>query len=135
MPVVEGCPAQPSVLIVDDDPTLSRVYARVLARGFTPVLVGTAEEALDLIRAGAFFEAILCDFRLPGMTGGQLFRCLSEAYPAQAARFAIVSGLALDDCESSGAEGLRARWLAKPMRAAELLSATTRIAGVSHAAS
>ena len=76
----------PSALIVDDEPSVLNVHRRVLARSFDVVTVATAEAALALVEAGAFFDVIFCDYCLPGMSGQELFTHLRGAYPAQAGR-------------------------------------------------
>jgi two-component system NtrC family sensor kinase len=129
MPFSMPEPTCQSVLLVDDDPLLLKVNARVLGREFHVCTVSSAEAALDLVRAGTWFDAILCDLCLPGMTGDELFEGLRDDHPVQATRFAILSGLPTIDANARVVQALGDRWLEKPIRPAELRMAALRIAG------
>ncbi len=67
------------VLLVDDDPTVLRGFARTL-RGLgydvTPVADGGA--AVAAIRRGVLFDAVLSDITMPSMDGIQLLREIRE---------------------------------------------------------
>jgi len=57
------------VLVVEDDRVLCEVFAEFLREvGHQPVVVHTAEAALDALRAERQ-EAMLLDICLPGMSG------------------------------------------------------------------
>jgi CheY-like chemotaxis protein len=81
----------PALLVVDDDLLLQRTLVRVLSGGMCVFAVKNGLEALQVIRAGARFDAILCDIRMPVMSGVQLFRELEELAPAQAERMVFMS--------------------------------------------
>src|SRR5437899_12954149 len=62
------------VLVVEDDRVLCEVFAEFLREvGHQPVVVHTAEAALDALRAEPP-EAMLLDICLPGMGGSDLLR-------------------------------------------------------------
>jgi DNA-binding NtrC family response regulator len=71
-----------SLLLVDDDPTYSRVMASELERlGFEVTTAGTGGEAV--IRAGTLEPSIvLLDLRLPDMDGLEVLKALREKNPA-----------------------------------------------------
>jgi PAS domain S-box-containing protein len=70
--------AKNSVLIVDDDPGLREAVAKMLSdRGYTPVVVNTAREALDRIVEDAPMVALI-DLRLEGGSGLDLIRAVKE---------------------------------------------------------
>lgn len=118
-----------SVLVIDDEPPVLKFSARILSRSFDPVVAVTSAEAgLALIDSGAFFDVILCDYCLPGMSGRELFMHLRKKHPAQASRVVIVSGAAPDDLAEEFLEALDHRWLEKPMRPADLLLIATTVA-------
>ena len=56
------------ILIVDDEPSNLRALQRLLARQYTVITAGGGAEALDLILQHDF-AAIICDQRMPQMTG------------------------------------------------------------------
>lgn len=71
------------VLLVDDHPLVRAGFARVLADGGLDVEchgVGTAEEAIDRLRHGAWRLAVL-DLDLPGRTGLDLLRHVQRMRP------------------------------------------------------
>jgi CheY-like chemotaxis protein len=118
-----------SVLVIDDEPAVLKFSVRVLSRSFDPVVaVTSAEAALALIDTGAFFDVILCDHYLSGISGRELFMRLQNEHPAQASRLVIVSGAALDEGSEEFLEALDQRWLEKPMRPADLLLIATTVA-------
>jgi two-component system phosphate regulon response regulator PhoB len=64
------------ILIVDDDPDIRDVVAAMLeAVGLTVVPVGSAEDALDRVRAEAF-DLLVFDWNLPKMSGVELCRLI-----------------------------------------------------------
>ncbi len=61
-----------TILIIDDDPSIRRVFTRVFEKkGFCVVAVETGAKALDQIRCSRF-DAALIDVRLPDMDGTDL---------------------------------------------------------------
>lgn len=59
-----------SVLVVDDDPNLTRLMSKFLKlEGFAPVTAGNGKEALDYLRGGGDASVILLDLRMPIMDG------------------------------------------------------------------
>lgn len=111
------------VLLVDDEEDILAA-AKAYLQALLPVDVETAtsaRDALDLIRAGAAFDLVISDFRMPGMDGmafltevGRLLpdrpRILMTAYPDM--QLAIV---ALNDARIS-------RFMTKPIEPSRLES-------------
>jgi CheY-like chemotaxis protein len=59
-----------TVLIVDDDSSLQRVFARFLAQeGFVAATASNGQEALKYLRGGGVADVILLDLRMPVMDG------------------------------------------------------------------
>ena len=84
------------ILVLDDEPSLRTFLRRALnGLGYDPVVVSDGEEALSSARDGVF-AAILCDQRMPGMSGVQVFRAMAEDDPDLARRFVMMSGDTLD---------------------------------------
>ena len=71
-----------TLLIVEDDPRVADFLVRGLrAEGYVPTAVGSAEEALPLLRHGGF-DLALFDVMLPGQSGMELCQQIrSECLP------------------------------------------------------
>jgi EAL domain-containing protein (putative c-di-GMP-specific phosphodiesterase class I) len=66
------------VLLVDDEPTIARGYARILsAAGFTVEIAHDGTEAADRTRQRAY-DAIISDIAMPEMSGLMLLRAIRE---------------------------------------------------------
>lgn len=66
-----------SLLLVDDNPDITRPLARLLTRlGYTVTVAASGAEALELVEAGAPVALLLTDYDMPGMHGVALARCL-----------------------------------------------------------
>jgi CheY-like chemotaxis protein len=67
----------PQVLLVDDDRAFRVAIQRYLVRaGYDVVAVDSGEEALDTMRNGKQFAAVLTDLRMPGIHGSTLIRAV-----------------------------------------------------------
>src|SRR6266700_2096088 len=66
------------ILLVDDEPTIVRGFARILgAAGFSVQVAHDGREAADLARSKSF-DVIVSDIAMPEMTGLQLLRSVRE---------------------------------------------------------
>lgn len=82
-----------SVLVVDDEPLVATsVEAFLEDEGMRVVSVGSAEAALDLVRAAGRFDVCVMDMRLPGMDGNAAILGLHALCPSL--RFVIHTGSA-----------------------------------------
>ncbi len=109
-----------SVLLVDDDEMLRRSLMRGLRRRYTVHEARDAETALELITAGATYDAILCDLHLVGMSGRDLFMLLRESHSALAERLVLVSGVPRSTLDDELNDALGDRFLEKPAGFAEI---------------
>ena len=102
------------VLIVDDDPVVRTTVTRVLAREHEVKSVANAHEAVALVSGGAWFDVILCDLMMPGISGMDLHAEVMRVAPAQAARIAFVTGGAFTPQALAVLDGVRNPRLEKP---------------------
>ena len=114
----------PSILLVDDDVTLRERLARALReRGFDVRTAGSADEAMEQVRADSPEMAVI-DLRMPGRNGLELLRDMREHDPAT--RVLVLTGYGsiatAVEATKLGAEG----YLPKPVDADELLAAFAR---------
>lgn len=83
------------MLLVDDDALIGRAITRVLKECDVEV-TSSAEAALARLAVEPRPDVVLCDLRLPGMGGGQLYARVATADAALAARFVLITGEAPD---------------------------------------
>lgn len=80
------------VLVVDDEEAIRRFLAKALAiAGSDAVLAATGAEAVDLARVERF-DAVLCDYRMAGMTGTDVYHAITGMRPELGRRFVFMSG-------------------------------------------
>ena len=118
---------RPQVLVVEDDPLLGRVIQRILSSEFEVRWIDHGEAALALLRE-QFFDAVVVDVVLPGISGLAVLADLAERNPAQARRVILATGgsWALDADEQLAACGQPV--LEKPFALADLSDAVRRMA-------
>src|SRR5437899_12554900 len=80
--VLEGRPGNHGrVLVVDDDPKLSRIFAEVLhGAGFAVDTAADGRHALALLERLSF-DTVITDLALPGMAGMEILRTLRARAP------------------------------------------------------
>ena len=79
-------------LLVDDEDCIRESVSRVLARaGYAVTQAASGAEALQRVRVERY-EAVICDLRMPGLSGIALFEQLEQAAPALAGRILVASG-------------------------------------------
>jgi signal transduction histidine kinase/CheY-like chemotaxis protein len=87
-----GAPKRGRVLVIDDEPVLARALGRSLAPEYDVVVISNPADALDRLRLGEGFDAILCDLVMPQVTGMDLYAELAASRPALAARMIFMTG-------------------------------------------
>jgi two-component system cell cycle response regulator len=92
--VQASSPASPTLLLVDDDPFMLAVLADLLApEGYRLLAAASGEEALAIL-AREQVEVILCDQRMPSMSGTEFMALAAKGHP-RTVRL-ILSGQAQD---------------------------------------
>lgn len=109
------------VLVIDDDPLITKAVTRLLLRYHDVVGVATAAEALRDIREH-HFDAILCDMMMPQMTGMEFFEALLLVRPEYASRVAFVTGGAFTPGARDFLARVEKRVLDKPFDTARLVA-------------
>ena len=81
----------PTILVVDDDPSIRYALDSVLTGlGYRVLLAARAESAYDMLES-QHADAALIDVRLPDMSGLALYHALLHRHPGLDGRIAIVS--------------------------------------------
>jgi CheY-like chemotaxis protein len=74
--------AGPSILVVDDEGSVRRFAMRVLERdGYSVVEARDGVEAIELIKQGHSFDAVVSDIVMPRMNGVELMQALQTTQP------------------------------------------------------
>jgi PAS domain S-box-containing protein len=80
------------VLVVDDEPLITKAVRRMLGREHEVDALNSADEALGRIRSGQRFDVILCDLMMPQVTGMDFYAELQHDYPDLAAKMVFLTG-------------------------------------------
>ena len=112
-----------SVLVVEDEHALASAMAEALQdAGLKVEIAGDGEDALARIRKNGY-DAVICDLKMPRVSGMVIYRAIAAATPSLARRVIFVTGdVAATDAERFLAES-GCRWLVKPFRIGDLLRA------------
>jgi PAS domain S-box-containing protein len=103
------------ILIVDDEASI----VRALRRGLPEHEVAVARNGIEALRfiemsAPGFFDLVLCDLMMPGLSGADVYRRAVEARPELATRFIFMTGAALADGVAAMPDAPGLRLLEKP---------------------
>jgi PAS domain S-box-containing protein len=118
--------AKERVLVVDDEPSLSRLLGHTLSGlGYVPVLFNSATEALSAFTAHPErFDAVVTDERMPGLSGSALIRAMRLVRASLPV--VLVSGYlgsaVVERAREAGADAV----LRKPLVRAELAQALSQ---------
>lgn len=119
----EALPPKKTVLLVDDEPAVVRVGARLLSRLGYEVLAADGPEAALIVsgRHEGEIDALVTDIVMPGMNGRELADRLLASRPRMACLF--ISGFSASVLSTQGVLDPGTRLLAKPFSLEELAEA------------
>jgi DNA-binding NtrC family response regulator len=111
----------PSILVVDDQPTVRRMAHRLLSEwGFRVFEAETGEEAMEVLEtARAGVQLVIVDVVMPLADGVQVTRHIQERWPGQ--RVLYMSAHPAEVLAQYGLAELDVPFLAKPFTRDELL--------------
>lgn len=70
------------LLLVDDEPMIRHVFRRwLVAEGASVVAADSAAAAFDKLSDGERFDAIISDYRMPGLSGAELAAWTRQRWP------------------------------------------------------
>jgi diguanylate cyclase (GGDEF)-like protein len=90
------------ILIVDDEPGIRNVLCDLLHESYECKAVGSAEEALEILRLESF-SLVLSDIRMPGMSGLEMIPLALESSP-----YAVIIMISAEHTIESAIEAMRA---------------------------
>jgi two-component system, cell cycle sensor histidine kinase and response regulator CckA len=112
----------PSILVVDDQPTVRRMAHRLLSEwGFRVFEAESGEEAMEVLEtAHAAVQLVMVDVVMPLLDGVQVTRRIQERWPEQ--RVLYMSAHPAEVLSQYGLAELDVPFLAKPFTRDELLN-------------
>jgi PAS domain S-box-containing protein len=133
-PPVAAAQQRLRVLVVDDEPLVVDMLARVLRRDHEVVAVSCGRDALEQVGAGVWFDAIVSDVMMPNMTGIELLEALVRLDPVQARRLIFLSGGVFTPETRARLDALGTLQLEKPVGTKDLRRAVMSVAASGGAA-
>jgi two-component system chemotaxis response regulator CheY len=105
------------VFIVEDDHVLLKLYQAKIARWTFPVNIRWAANGYDGLLSIRDFvpKLLICDLRVPKVTGFQILNALSRMEQFRETRIVVVSGLPPDDIKAQGGLPNGVELLGKPI--------------------
>lgn len=115
-----------TIMVVDDDEALRALLNMTLPRdGFEVVESADGQEAVDAVEAGKIPDLVLLDWRMPGLSGGEVLGYLKGNHPQVPV---IVLTAEIQPRHRAEAEALGAdSFLTKPFSPLQLLDAVERL--------
>jgi CheY-like chemotaxis protein len=85
------------ILVVDDEPFVARALEIFLGDEHDVHVATTPHDALEILRRGDSFDAVLCDIMMPRMKGTELHAAVAGFDPRTASRFVFITGGIFDE--------------------------------------
>lgn len=117
------------ILLVDDDSFLLDMYAmKFVSAGYTVDTAKTVETALEKLRAGAQYDAVLLDMVLPGLTGVEFLKLIRKEQLGGTAKLLVLSNQSDDDDRKAALDAGASGYIIKAeMIPSEVVSAVEKI--------
>jgi signal transduction histidine kinase len=94
-----------SVMVIDDEPAVVSAVERLLSDSHSVTGEHSARVALERFGSGESFDLILCDLRMPEMSGIELAHLLEERHPDLRRRLVFITG-DIGEAGVTGADGV-----------------------------
>ena len=103
------------ILVVDDEPGDREILERVFVQlGHSVETINDADTAENRLDAGAIYDVILLDVRMPGMSGTEFYQRIIEKNPALKSKVIIITGDVMGSDISDFLKKNNVPYLAKP---------------------
>jgi CheY-like chemotaxis protein len=122
------------ILVVDNEPSIARLLARILGREHDLQSCLDVDEACDVIRRGEMFDVILCDLLMPGKSGPDFYRYVERFAPDLCSRIVFITGAICLASTRAFLDALPNVTLAKPFSRAALAAVVADVGASSDAA-
>ncbi len=111
------------ILVVDDEVHISRLMSDVLeTQGAEIDLANSGMQAVEQIKAKEY-DLFICDQHMPGFSGERLYWSVKSVNPELRQRFLFVTGDVLNDDTTHFFMRTGVRYIRKPFRSVELVTA------------
>jgi two-component system, NtrC family, sensor kinase len=114
------------LLVDDEEDILDLLRATLEGCGYHAQTASDGEKALRLL-AQRPFDLIICDWKMPGLSGQQLYQCLLQSHPEAAKRMIFMTGDMLSETTERFLREQGKTCLAKPFTLAEVQATLSRI--------
>jgi two-component system NtrC family sensor kinase len=115
------------ILVIDDEEGILNLIRETLTQtGCELEVVRDGEAALDRLRQG-HYDLTICDWKMPGLNGQQLYDQIRAADPAAASRFIFMSGDVMNEKMQRFLEATGSACIAKPFSLDEFRSAAGKL--------
>jgi signal transduction histidine kinase/CheY-like chemotaxis protein len=112
--------ARTHVLVIDDEPGITDLLANYCEGRDWQVTQINNSTSLDAALSEKTIDLVLCDLKMPGLTGIEVLRHLRLEFPALASRFVLMTGDAPDPSDPVSAEIAGVPLLLKPFSLSRL---------------
>ena len=116
-----------ALLVVDDDQQLASALQWILAdENFLVDVAFDGEEALLKMKTH-FYDAVICDVKMPSLRGDELYLKAREIRPALADRFIFITGYSTDPEIRNFLAKNEVKFLLKPFPIAGLIACVKQL--------
>jgi len=110
-----------SILVVDDELEITSLLRRILeSEGHQVMTVNDGSGAQEILDTVAF-DLMICDLKMPGMSGDQLYHYLEQAHPYLVDRIIFTTGDTVSEASWSFLSQVDDRYLSKPFKPRQIL--------------
>ncbi len=115
------------VLVIDDEDTILQMIREVLTRsGYKVDVALNGESALERLRQ-YHYDLALCDWKMPGLNGRQIYEKLNAANPEMSRRMIFITGDVVNEATREFLDASKKACLSKPFTLEEFRSAIGQV--------
>ena len=115
------------ILIIDDNLSFAQALAKLLRRdGATVDMADNGQRALAHLQARSY-DVLLCDLRMPALSGPEFYALLREQYPHLLHRVIFLTGDTLGAESTAFLAQCKQLWLPKPLTGAQVRCAVQHV--------
>jgi PAS domain S-box-containing protein len=127
LPISHAVTTGKRILLIDDESSMLTAVKSILEKaGYGVGAVSHAANALQQLEQTAY-DLVLCDIRMPEMSGVEFYRALQQSQPAMSRRILFVTGDAASPTTRQFLESTGVPFLSKPFELNELLERVGKI--------
>ena len=108
------------VLVIDDEPLLTRTIERGLTAHHQVVVASHGREAIERLSRGETFDMILCDLMMPDISGIDVHAYLEREHPQMVPRVLFMTGGAFTDTAAQFLHDVANAHIVKPFSMSDL---------------